>query len=323
MKTAVSILCLCLCVWLLAGCAGAAEKDSVKAHGQLSVTNGKLTDSHGKAFQLRGLSSHGINWYPEYLNPEAMRSVKAAGGNVFRIAMYTDAEGGYLADPAGNTALVLDAVRYAKEAGLYVLVDWHILSDGDPNEYREEALTFFRDIASAFPKDPAVLYEICNEPNGASWEAVKEYAAAVIPVIRQTSPEAVIIVGTPSFSSDLTGPALSPLPEENLLYAYHYYAGEHTTYRGLEKALEEGLPVMVSEWGVGKDASGKAALEEGQSFVKFLNEKGVSWCGWSLCNKDEVYSVLRPESTALGGFQEDDLTDVGKLLMGALRGGAK
>ena len=66
-------------------------------------------------------------------------------------------------------------------------------------------------------------------------------------------------------------------------------------------------------------AAGKAALEEGQSFVKFLNEKGVSWCGWSLCNKDEVYSVLRPDCDKLARWTEDDLTDVGKLIFSAMK----
>lgn len=42
------------------GCEGA---DS----GRLSVTGGSLTDQRGEPVQLRGLSTHGIAWFPEYL----------------------------------------------------------------------------------------------------------------------------------------------------------------------------------------------------------------------------------------------------------------
>jgi aryl-phospho-beta-D-glucosidase BglC (GH1 family) len=49
-----------------------------------------------------------------------------------------------------------------------------------------------------------VLYEICNEPNGsANWQDVKTYASAVIPVIRRHAPNAVILVGSPTWSQDM------------------------------------------------------------------------------------------------------------------------
>ena len=315
---------------LFSGCTSAAasgshddvveNRDGIAAHGQLSVTDGKLTDAAGNSFQLRGLSTHGICWYPQYINAGAMKTVKEAGGNVIRIAMYTQPEGGYLSDPEYNTFLVTQAIENAKAMDMYVLIDWHILDDGDPNGHVTEAITFFDRIASSYPNDPAVIYEICNEPNGVIWEEVSNYAYAICPVIRQYSPGAVIVIGTPSFSSDLSGPLLTPFPEENIMYSYHYYAGETDEYAALENAVEAGLPVMVSEWGTGNDSSGTAALKEGQEFAEYLNRNGISWCAWSLCNKDEVYSVLRPDCSKTEGFTEGDLTEVGKLAFSAMGG---
>ncbi len=292
----------------------------VSAHGQLRVEDGRLKDSHGEPFQLRGVSTHGIAWFPQYVNAGSFAEVKAAGGNVIRVAMYVDTENGYLADPASNMTLMRQAIENAKALDMYVLVDWHILKEQDPNRCLDAAITFFDAVASAYPGDPAILYEICNEPNGVSWDAVQTYAYAMFPVIRQYSPQAVIVLGTPHFSGDLTEPVLHPFPGENFLYAFHFYAGLHDSYGTLEHALSQGLPVMVSEWGV--DRKGEApALEEGRAFAQYLNEQGISWCAWSLCNKDEVYSVLRPDCNALSDWSEESLTDVGRMIFDALKGG--
>lgn len=319
-------------VLLLAGCSakgvipgkdpdvknGAAD-GSVSACGQLYVKEGRLVDEKGEPFQLRGMSSHGLCWYPEYINAGAIKAVKEAGGNVFRAAMYTEPQGGYLSDPEKNTRLVIEAIENAKAMDMYVIADWHILDDGDPNVHLEEAITFFDRIASFYAGDPAVIYEICNEPNGVGWDEIKAYAYAMIHVIRQYSPDAIIIVGTPSYSSDLAGPLTSPVEAEGLLYAYHYYAGEHDDFKGLRKAEESGLPVFVSEWGVGRKR-GQPALSEAREFIDWMNEKGISWCAWSLCNKDETYSALKPECTALSGFAEEDLTESGSLYFKGMKG---
>lgn len=325
-KTECKILLLFLLLLLFCvGCASeGTEKQmaaGVSSHGQLRVTEGHLTDSAGETFQLRGVSTHGIAWYPQYINAGAFASVKRAGGNVIRIAMYTDTENGYLADPDENMTLMLQAIENARSQDLYVIVDWHILSDGDPNEHLDRAITFFDAVASRYAKDPAILYEICNEPNGVGWDAIQSYAYAIFPVIRQYSPEAVIILGTPGYSGDLREPILRPFPGENYLYAYHFYAGQHEDYDLLTYALEKNIPVMVSEWGINYGVDGQPALEAGREFVSFLNEGGVSWCAWSLCNKDEVFSLIKPDCTALSGWKNEELTEVGRVIFEALRGG--
>lgn len=311
---------------LLTGCGtgpAAAEGNGPVAHGQLAVRDGVLTDAEGAPFQLRGLSTHGIAWYSQYINAAAFQSVKDAGGNVIRAAMYTDTENGYLADPETNTSLVLQAIENARALDMYVLVDWHILSDGDPNANLDAAITFFDRIASQYPGDPAVLYEICNEPNGVEWEDIQRYAYAIFPVIRQYSPDAVIVLGTPEYSFDLRRPLLQPFPDENYLYAFHFYAGQHPDHSLLDYAVERKAPVMVSEWGIDADDSGQPALDAGRAFAAYLNEQNISWCAWSMSNKDELYSVLRPDCTALGGWQDGDLTEVGRVIFAALDGSTK
>ena len=288
-------------------------------HGRLSVDHGVLKDEKGIEFQLRGMSTHGIGWFPSYINAGAMESIRNAGGNVFRVAMYTQADSGYLYDPERNMRLVRMAIENARAMDMYVIVDWHILDDGDPTAHLSEAITFFDAVASRYRDDPAILYELCNEPNNVDWEPIKRYAEAVSPVIRQYSPGAVLILGTPDYSSRLSAPMNEPAAIENLMYSFHFYAGEHPNFDALRSAVDAGLPVMVSEWGIGRNGSGGPALDEGKAFLDYLHEKNLSWCAWSLCNKDEVYSVLRPDCDKLARWTEDDLTDVGKLIFSAMR----
>lgn len=170
-------------------------------HGALHVENGKLTDADGNIVQLYGMSTHGIAWFPQYINYDSFRTLRDDWNtNCIRLAMYTAEYGGYCAggDKEQLKQLVRDGVSYATELGMYVIVDWHILSDCDPNQNKDEAIAFFREMSEAFADNDNVLYEICNEPNsGTSWDSIKSYAEEVIPVIREQKPDAVILVGTP------------------------------------------------------------------------------------------------------------------------------
>ncbi|MBQ9562566.1 MAG: glycoside hydrolase family 5 protein [Lachnospiraceae bacterium] len=316
------ILMVVLLILVTQGCGPRPAEDppqeDEKGLPALCVREGELCDTDGHRVQLRGMSTHGMAWFPQYCNARAFQSVKEAGGNVIRLAMYTDTDNGYLADPQGNLLRMRLAVEDALAVGLYVIVDWHILSDGNPNEHLSEAITFFDAMASAYRDEPGVLYEICNEPNRVRWDEIQQYAYAIVPVIRQYAPDAVILVGTPDYSSGIAEAAASPLPMENLLYSYHFYAGEKDQYLRLKQAVDDHFPVFVSEWGIGRKRDESLALSEGRDFVNYLNEKKISWCAWSLCNKEEPYSALRPECAAYGGFSREDLTDTGKVYYDAL-----
>lgn len=297
-----------------------ATADTVSTHGQLSVSGSQLVDESGDVYQLRGMSTHGIAWFPEFINADAFAAVQSAGGNAIRIAMYTDTDNGYLSDEKGNMELVSSAIEIAKSLDMYIIIDWHILSDGDPNTNIDKAIQFFDQISSQYADNPAIIYEICNEPNGVEWPAIKSYAKQVIPVIRNNAENALIIVGTPLWSNRVDEALADPIDDDNTMYAFHFYAGEHVNYEVLKDAVENNLPVIVSEWGIGYDASGQPALTVGTEFAAYLNEKNVSWCGWSLCNKDEVYSVLRPTASPSDNWGESDFTEVGQILFEALRG---
>lgn len=296
-------------------------------HGALHVENGKLTDADGNTVQLYGMSTHGIAWFPQYINYDSFRTLRDDWNtNCIRLAMYTAEYGGYCAggDKEQLKQLVRDGVSYATELGMYVIVDWHILSDCDPNQNKDEAITFFREMSETFADNDNVLYEICNEPNsGTSWDSIKSYAEEVIPVIREQKPDAVILVGTPTWSQEIDKAAASPLTFDNVMYTLHFYAGSHKDdlRNRLETCVQNGLPVFVSEFGM-CDASGNGAndFDSTTKWLDLLNKYQISFCCWNLANKDESSSVFKASSTALSDWTDDDFNESGRWIRDYFRG---
>ncbi len=294
--------------------------------GPLHVAAGALRNSAGQIVQLRGISSHGLAWYPRFVNEPAMRWVQADwGANLFRIAMITDPNsGGYVGDPYQKQR-VIDAVDDALALGLYVIIDWHILFDGDPNAYRNQARAFFQEMATRYGHNPHVIYEICNEPNGANihWaNKIKPYALDIIPAIRAIDPDNIILVGTGNWSQDVHEPADDPLPFSNMMYVAHFYAGSHTQWLRdrIDYALGKGLPIFISEWGSSEaNGDGGPYYDETRRWLNFIEQRQLSNVNWSLADKAEGSAAVMPGASPYGGWSDSQLTPAGRLVRDYLR----
>ena len=164
------------------------EKNNyVSYNGKLKVDGKYLVNQYNEKIQLKGISSHGMQWYSNFVNKDSLKYLKESfNANVFRIAMYTK-EGGYI-DNKSVKDKIIKTVEIAKDLDMYVIIDWHILSDNNPNTYKDEAIKFFKEMAEKYKDYDNVIFEICNEPNGnTKWEDVKTYAEYIIPVIRKYS----------------------------------------------------------------------------------------------------------------------------------------
>lgn len=296
--------------------------------GRLKVTGSKLTDAAGNAVQLRGISTHGIAWFPDYINAECFKELHNNFGiNVIRLAMYTAEYNGYCTGGDKNYLknLIDKGVRYATDNGMYVIIDWHILSDGNPNTYIGEAKQFFNEMASKYAANNNVIYEICNEPNGGtSWQDIKNYANEIIPVIRQYDKDAVILVGTPNWSQYVDQALADSITGyENIMYTFHFYAATHRDdmRQNVQNAVNAGLPVFVSEFGI-CDASGNGGIDEEQSgkWIKMLNDNQISYVIWNLSNKNETSSLISSACNKFSGFTVNDLSECGKWFLKLMTG---
>lgn len=296
--------------------------------GRLHVKGTKLVDKKGHEVQLRGVSTHGLSWYPQYVNDKCFAQLHDKwGANAVRLAMYTEEYNGYCSGDAKNRSdlkkRIKKGVRLAKKHKMYVIVDWHILSDGNPNSHKKEAKAFFKEMSKELKGYNNVIYEICNEPNnGTSWKEIKSYAKSVISTIRENDKKAVIVVGTPTWSQDVDQAAADPIKGDNIMYALHFYAATHKAdlRNKMTAAINKGLPVFVTEYGI-CDASGNGAIdkEEADRWVQTMDEYGVSYIAWNLSNKQESSSIIKSSCPKVSGFKKSELSDEGRWLYHLLR----
>lgn len=286
--------------------------------GQLKVSGTNIVSEQGKKVQLKGVSTHGIAWFPQYVNKSCFQSFRKMGANTIRLAFYSDPAAGY------STKLyskVEEGIRYATELGMYVIIDWHILRDGNPQTHQKQALKFFTHFAKKFGKQKNVLYEICNEPNGnVTWQKdIKPYAKKMIKRIRKYDKNNIIIVGTPTWSQDVDVVAQSPLQQKNLVYALHFYAATHTDgiRDKVKKAYAAGLPMLVTEFNI-CDASGSGGINKksAKKWMKLLNQYKLGYVAWNVSNKDETSALIKSGCRKTGNFTKKNLSKTGQWIVG-------
>jgi hypothetical protein len=290
------------------------EGSPVAIHGALHVDGIQLVDKNSQPVQLAGMSTIGWMWCPECYTKESITHlVEKWHCNVIRAAMYVE-EGGYNTDPEWNTQMMKNLIEWCGELGVYVVVDWHILTPGDPlaPEYKA-APEFFREIADSYAGADHVIYELCNEPNDrgnpegvtVDWARITEYATGIIPIIHEAADKAgaqhpIILCGTPRWDQVVNAPIVGGdkrLPYDNILYTFHFYASTHTFYNEIYEVLGQ-LPVFCSEYGtVEASGNGEANFAATDKWLLMFNGNNagkqlVSSCNWSFCDKPETSAAL-------------------------------
>lgn len=303
-----------------------AAATPVGEHGRLQVCGLKLCDDTGQPVQLTGMSSHGLQWFSHCLTDSSLDTLAYDwNADVLRVSMYIQ-EGGYETDPRGFTDRVHELVEDASERGMYVIVDWHMLSPGDPNHNLDAARTFFSEIAEVHADKDNVLYEIANEPSGVPWSSIKGYAEQVIPVIRAEDPEAVVLVGTRGWSSlglsengDHTEITADPVDADNIMYVFHFYAASHTSFHreGFRAAAQE-LPLFVTEFGTQEyTGDGPDDFASAQAYLDLMEEERISWVNWNFSDDFRTGAVFRTGSCSSGSW--DSLKPAGEWIRDRIR----
>lgn len=294
-------------------------------HGKLSVSGTNLIDASGNPVQLRGVSLHGIQHtngsttaFKDYVNLASFQILRDEWGvNLIRIPVYTE-EGGYCrGGAAGMDTTIQNAVNYATQLGMYVIIDWHILSDGNPWNHQSEAYNFFNNYSARYAGYGNVLYEICNEPNGCDWGTIKSYAESIIPVIRSHDSNAIIIVGTPNWSQYLDEVSYNPIQGyNNIMYTLHFYAASQWHKDALRNrvttAHNNGLPIFCTEFGIcDETGNGSYDFDSAATWMNLLKSYNISYCCWSLSNKNESASMFVSSCTKVNGWTNADLNTTG------------
>lgn len=291
---------------LFSGCTGSPEmltdtretgESPVEAYGDLQVLDGKICAENGMPVQLKGMSTMGLQWYGEVVNPDAFDALTYDWEcDVIRLALYVG-ENGYASRPDLKD-LVHKGVQLAIERGIYVIIDWHVLTPGDPNDsIYKDAENFFMEMSQTYRNYPNVIYEIMNEPNGSlSWRTdLKPYAQKMVDIIRREDPDNLILIGSGHWSQDLHIAAADPVEGKNLAYTVHFYSGTHgeSLRSNVLSAMRQGQAVFCSEWGTSKaTGDGGPYLDQAEAWLDFFDENDIGWVNWSLATKNETSAAF-------------------------------
>lgn len=290
-------------------------------YGQLAVKGAQLVGQDGQPVQLKGIS---FGWHClalRFYNPSSVRQlVNDWGANVVRCSIGLDLNAdAFNRDPKLGYACVDSIVQGARETGAYVIIDFH--SHQNNLKWAKE---FFETVSKKYGGCPNVIYELWNEPLQIEWRECKEYAEELIPIIRRNAPKAVILVGTPTWSQDIhLADADRIQGYDNIMYVLHFYAATHTQYLRdrLEQCVNNGLPVFISECGgMTADGDGHLDPEQWKAWMQVADKHKVSWVAWSVHDKDEVCSFLKPAAASQGEkWRGEDLKPWAQLVRQYLR----
>lgn len=319
MKKKSMLIAACAAVMFALGIAWGGRACQAAKPSALKVKDNKIVNASDKTVVLKGVSTHGIAWYPQYVNKQCFKSFKKMGANTIRLAFYSDDSAGY---DKSLYIKVEEGVKAATDLGMYVIIDWHILSDGNPKTNQKKAKEFFIYFAKKYAGQTNVLYEICNEPNGdVTWDRdIKPYAEKMIKLIRKYDKNGIIIVGTPTWSQDVDLVAEDPIRNQNnIAYAFHFYAATHKDQlrEKLKTANEKGLPVIVTEFSI-CDASGNGKIDkkEAKAWMKLLKKHKIGRVAWNISNKNETSALIQPSCKKTDKISKKNLSKSGKWIVG-------
>ena len=285
-----------------------------------------------------GLSFGWHNIWPRFYNKEAVNVLANEWGcPVFRAAIGADdleetcPLGGYRSDPQSALECLYAVVDAAIENNVYVIVDWH-----SHLLHQDDAVEFFRTVATKYAGCPNVIYELFNEPVSqefegsrdyseptqesldAYWLKLKEYAQPLIPVIEECSGcHPLILMGCPRWDQALDCVIRNPIEGyDNLMYTTHFYAATHGQWLRdrSDAALAAGLPVFISECAA-CEASGDGPIdpEEWDKWNEWAADRGVSLLTWSISDKKETCSMFTPDASSEGPWDDAVIKEWGKI----------
>lgn len=239
---------------------------------------------------------------------------------VLRLAVYPEdgeVESPFTFQPGSDDfyeELLRPTVDYAREKGVYVILDWQYIDDTD--SHVAATTEFWSYMAPKFANDSNVLFELYNEPiNDGNWQVVRGHMQTWYDTVREDAPQNLVLVGTPNWSANIGPSATDPVDGTNIAYVAHmypYHFGEEDLRDQLAAAAAV-HPVFVTEWGfIGgtEDILDGTVTSYGEPFKSFLTEHGVSWTAWCASYDwyppmfDEDFTLLVGEGS-MGGFAKD------------------
>ena len=273
----------------------------------IRVEGNQFVDEEGKPMVFRGVAIAD----PDKLERQGrwtrglFEAVESWGANVIRVPVHPVAWRGRGKEQYFE--LLEDAVRWATELELYLMIDWHSIGNLETGLFqhpmydttKQETLSFWRSIAHRYQGVPAVaFYEIFNEPtqfNGqlgtVSWSEWKEFNEEVIGVIYAHDRDVIPLVAGFNWAYSLTPVRVEPIEAEGIGYVTHPYpqkveAPWEEKWERDYGFVADQYPVFATEFGFILEDEPGAHIpaigdeEYGKVITDYFANKGISWAAW-------------------------------------------
>jgi len=291
---------------LLAGFGLAAHRsaaDPPRPGRAIRVQGNRFVDAAGQAVVFRGLALSDPDKLEKsgHWNKPYFEAARAWGANIVRIPVHPRAwrERG----PQRYMALLDQGVGWAREAGLAVIVDWHVIGNlrtellQDPiyDTTQKETLEFWLAISRHYRDDPTVVfYEVFNEPTTfqgqlgrLSWPQWKDMLEEMIGVIRANDPTSIVLVAGLDWAYELREVVANPVSAEAIGYVSHPYPQKRDEpwppkWEADWGHVADKYPVFATEFGFDRNGSMPfiGTPHYAHVFLDYAAKKGVSWTVW-------------------------------------------
>jgi endoglucanase len=252
-----------------------------------------------------------------YITEADIRFVKAVGFNTIRIPLHHKLF--MTADPEprfeGEGYALLDRViGWARDAGLYVIIDMHAAPGGQTGinhddgpgyplmfyvpEYRARTIALWRHLAERYRDETTMIgFDLLNEPISPYHDMaylnprLEPFYRQATAAIREVNPNHIVFWAGAQWSTNFE--VFGRPPFDNIAYTYHKFWSS-TERDAIQPYLNfsklYGVPLFLGE-------SGELTDEWVEAFRRLHERHGVGWCFWTFKNLDSgstVVSIPRP-----------------------------
>jgi endoglucanase len=301
---------LALVIIVIAACAGCGGDSQMTVR----VDKNRLVDGHGRPIRLLGVSRSGaeytcvndqLGFFAGPTNERAIAAMVAWRVNAVRVPLNEHCWLGINGAPvrysaARYRAAIRAYVARLHEAGLYVVLDLHWNAPGSERAAGQQPMAdldhspaFWSSVARAFKDDPAVIFDLYNEPHDVDWRCWRDGCVlpegwrtagmqTLVDAVRSTGAPQPLIVTAPNWGTDLTSwLAYRPRDPANQVAAGVHvfdfsFCAARDCWTNTFQPVARQVPVLATE--LGQRACSSSFIG---GFMDWADSAGVSYLGWS------------------------------------------
>ena len=295
------------------------DTSGMQPQSVISVSGNHFIDEQGKVFRFNGVSIAD----PDKLVKQGKWSkalfeeIQAWQANTIRVPIHPVAWRNAGSEQYLN--YIDDAVKWANELGIYLILDWHSIGNLQANLYQHpmydtswhETIKFWQQVAFRYQNVPTVaVYELFNEPTNnyigqgegslgqMSWVRWREMSETLIDLIRNYDTQVIPLVAGFNWAYDLEFVREMPIDRENIAYAVHPYPQKakpsiesrenfFVLWQQHWGFVASQAPMIASELGWSREDAPDAHVpvinndgKYGPRIIDFMAERGISWIAW-------------------------------------------